>query len=811
MLFSLGLVLVFVLSLSYMSTASFLWGAPTGAGGVIWLNNGTNELQRVYSFANRSGTIVLNVSFSAGVADNDSNLTNHGSPSNQTEYLPFANDTHYKHIVNVTFMFLNVTKANTNSSSLGAMPIGHGNLTGYDFYSTVFNTTANQAGNTSKMGMVAVGENRTFANASFDTTLLPDGVYSINVSYWNVTSSTYGESTDAFMVNYNISNSTQVLNTVRANIVGGFIYNLTIDNTAPTVTDGSFIITANSTTGTAMRTGTDTTFNLTSGNASLVVALRDDRTFIPTASIRSAIFTLDNASAPFGAVCGESCGGGQSQNLSGVNTSGNWSAGSAGIALVNFSQLSAGTHTARVYFFDYANGTNQSTVSFLVNTAPNVTFMNASLGGSGNPASTLAGANFSSAASGINITINVSLKNGTLFGSPAAGYNMTLLFDNATGNDFNISTSTIGNRSDLKNATDTPTGAAYFWTSIDPGQLAEGLHTVTVHANLSTGNRTIGFNNTQSISFRVDRTVPTVTVSCGGPYAVGATVTCTCTASDSNSGVKTTGYGDATTTQTFTASGSGGQSSTCSSTDYADNTATGIGSYTVTSSAGGGGTGGSSGGVSTGVTGQFEKKVWSSINAGETATVPVKNGVVGVTEVSFSVPETVHGAWLQVSKKEALPKSVAGFDGEVYRNLEITKGPALKDDLIKAATVKFKVEKAWIAEKQLPKESVALHHYADGAWTQLPTQVGEDDGTYVHYTATTPGFSYFVIGEKTGAAVAPAEEALAEPTEAAPAEAAPAEEAPAMEKKGPSTGLILALVAAVVVIAAVIAYLRRRR
>ena len=45
----------------------------------------------------------------------------------------------------------------------------------------------------------------------------------------------------------------------------------------------------------------------------------------------------------------------------------------------------------------------------------------------------------------------------------------------------------------------------------------------------------------------------------------------------------------------------------------------------------------------------------------------------------------------------------------------------------------------------------------------------------------------------------------------APAEAAPAEEAPAMEKKGPSTGLILALVAAVVVIAAVIAYLRRRR
>ncbi|HLD00191.1 MAG TPA: PGF-pre-PGF domain-containing protein, partial [Candidatus Nanoarchaeia archaeon] len=42
---------------------------------------------------------------------------------------------------------------------------------------------------------------------------------------------------------------------------------------------------------------------------------------------------------------------------------------------------------------------------------------------------------------------------------------------------------------------------------------------------------------------------------------------------------------------------------------------------------------------------------------------------------------------------------------------------------------------------------VALYHYADDKWGQLATTVGQDDGTYVHYSAKTPGFSYFVIGK----------------------------------------------------------------
>jgi len=145
--------------------------------------------------------------------------------------------------------------------------------------------------------------------------------------------------------------------------------------------------------------------------------------------------------------------------------------------------------------------------------------------------------------------------------------------------------------------------------------------------------------------------------------------------------------------------------------------------------------------------------------------------------------------------------------------VEITKGPALaKEGAFTDATIKFKVEKVWLAEKQLTKEAVALHHYLNGGWTQLSTTVGEDDGTYVHYSAKTPGFSYFVIGEKSGAATAevPAEAAPVEaPTEEAAAEAAPEEAA--MEQKGKNTTLLVGVLAALVVIVAVVVYLKKRR
>ncbi|MDO8511243.1 MAG: PGF-pre-PGF domain-containing protein, partial [Nanoarchaeota archaeon] len=147
---------------------------------------------------------------------------------------------------------------------------------------------------------------------------------------------------------------------------------------------------------------------------------------------------------------------------------------------------------------------------------------------------------------------------------------------------------------------------------------------------------------------------------------------------------------------------------------------------------------------------------------------------------------------------------------KMYRIIEITKGPALaKAGAYTDATVKFKVEKAWLAENSMAKEAVTLHHYEGGMWNERSTTVGEDDGTYVHYSAKTPSFSYFVIGQKSGAVAAPQAEA-APSAPAAEAAEAPAGEA-AMEQKGMSKGWLLALLAAVVVVVAVVLYMKKKK
>ena len=70
------------------------------------------------------------------------------------------------------------------------------------------------------------------------------------------------------------------------------------------------------------------------------------------------------------------------------------------------------------------------------------------------------------------------------------------------------------------------------------------------------------------------------------------------------------------------------------------------------------------------------------------------------------------------------------------------------------------VVKDWLTENQLPKENIAMFRYVEAllpqkitAWAELPTDVGEEDEAHVYYTAQTPGFSYFLIGERIPEAV----------------------------------------------------------
>ncbi len=567
------------------------------------------------------------------------------------------------------------------------------------------------------------------SNTSFDTTLLDDGQYNLTIYFGNYSG--------------NISGHTSV-------------YNLTIDNTPPNVTNVS------PSTGDAYTniTGLNITFN-----ATILDAL---------SGVNYTIFEFDNAT-------------GNVFNVTGTNfSSGFWNIS------YNVSTLFGGTHSVRIIAVDYAGSVNrtETVTSFTVNNAPNVTLIN----------TTPTNQNYTVASS--NQTFNVSVSNRTTFSNIT---HVIFMFDNASGNDFNITTTESA----------TLISPNWYWSaSYNVSTLTEGSHSVTVFANDTFGN----YNITEAFTFTHDNTGPTITVTCTESPTVGVTVTCTCTASDGGSGVKTGPYfqdGRDSNSQEKLADSTGAKTSdTCTATDHAGNVGSGTGSYTVVAAAssGGGGSGGSGGGTSAGVSGSYEKKVWTSINAGEAASVPVKNGAIGVTEVSFDVSKKAYGAWVQVKKRDSFPSTVKSFGKKTYRNLEITKSSTLKDDIISNPKVDFKVEKKWLSDNGIDKSNVGLFRYVDGEWTALPTTVGQDDGTYVKYSATTPGFSYFVIGESTTAA-APTPEADAEDATEPAAEAAPGEEPteePAASEDAKKPAWPWVVVAIIIIVAVLIYYMKKR-
>jgi len=343
--------------------------------------------------------------------------------------------------------------------------------------------------------------------------------------------------------------------------------------------------------------------------------------------------------------------------------------------------------------------------------------------------------------------------------------NATFINDTATSSlDFNFSF-----LSGLINSTAENNVSCELWVTNSSGDyVANGVNTTalnntnmtitnnqTLVYNLST-NWTINcsYNSTQITAvdnsfytFGVDNETPYgVSVSCT-EVPIGADRICTCSASDNSvamGGTLTYAYsGDSTAT-------SGTTIATCTATDPFGFTATGTGSYTVTaaSSTSSAGTGGSS---STSSVGVYAKEVWNSVDSGTTTVLEVNNGEIGITAVEFDVSKKVYGAWMKVEKKASLPSSVKTFSGDTYRKIQITKGSALKEDVLVNPTIDFKVPKTWLTENKIGKANIALHRYVDDNWVELSTTMGEDDGTYVHYSAETPGFSYFIIGEKVGA------------------------------------------------------------
>jgi PGF-pre-PGF domain-containing protein len=135
------------------------------------------------------------------------------------------------------------------------------------------------------------------------------------------------------------------------------------------------------------------------------------------------------------------------------------------------------------------------------------------------------------------------------------------------------------------------------------------------------------------------------------------------------------------------------------------------------------------------------------------ATVEVENAAI--TELEISVLNTVENVRITVQELVDMPAEIAiAAPGAIYRYLEIVK-ENITDNDISSVTITFRVEKAWIAAQGINENTITLKRYnsENGGWISLPTAKVSEDATYVYFSATSPGLSYFAV---SGTAMTPA-------------------------------------------------------
>jgi PGF-pre-PGF domain-containing protein len=345
---------------------------------------------------------------------------------------------------------------------------------------------------------------------------------------------------------------------------------------------------------------------------------------------------------------------------------------------------------------------------------------------------------------------------------------------------------------------------------------AEEANEVFVSCTTPIGNQT----NSSAINITIDNTAPTISaVSASSITTTSALITVTSAGTACKYDTSNKAYGSmasgpmAVAGSTHTLSKAGLNAGTAYTIyarckDALGNTmgSSSQGTFTTTAqssgSSGGSSSGGGSTGSSAGVVGG-EKRVWNVLDIGEKALVPVSKDDLGVTQVTFSLNKKTYGAWLKVVKKDTFPTTVKSFARKTFKQIEVVKGMAIKDSILQDAKIDFKVEKTWLADNKLTKGSMALFRFNDGAWVEMKTSVGQDDGTFIHYSSETPGFSYFVIGEREDSVPLPvvqAEPADGEVVDAPVEETGAVEEAQVQEAVDQDTSSALPVVVVVLLL-----------
>ena len=133
-----------------------------------------------------------------------------------------------------------------------------------------------------------------------------------------------------------------------------------------------------------------------------------------------------------------------------------------------------------------------------------------------------------------------------------------------------------------------------------------------------------------------------------------------------------------------------------------------------------------------------------TLTTGDTATLHFTG--TPVETVTLTAAETTGRVVLTVDRASGGPD---GLSGPVYAYLSAQLS-GMTDDEVGGAAISFRVPAAWLRAEGLVPADIALFRYHDGKWQELPTSVVREEGGWVHFEATTPGFSTFAIAEGNG-------------------------------------------------------------
>ncbi len=150
--------------------------------------------------------------------------------------------------------------------------------------------------------------------------------------------------------------------------------------------------------------------------------------------------------------------------------------------------------------------------------------------------------------------------------------------------------------------------------------------------------------------------------------------------------------------------------------------------------------------------------IWN-INPGVSIARKMEVEEHSIVELSFSYKTSLGEIAIMVEKLRGRSAFVnIEPPGIVYEHVNIWVSIPTQRYL-ENATIKFKVEKTWLNNRNVKPDQIALYRYSDGSWHKLNTAIISQSPSHIYYSSQTPGFSPFAIAAEVNSEVNNSEEA----------------------------------------------------